>query len=538
MKYLRLQVSLCLLILALIPFRSLVAQEPASYDLLLKGGTIIDGTGKPGFLGDLAIKDDRIVKIAPEIKGSADQVISCRGLIIAPGFIDLHNHSDRQIVSPLTRANMNYVTQGCTTVVTGNCGSGPVDTGEYYRRIDAAGSGTNVIHLIPQGSLRDHVMGSGQREPTEAELQKMKKLARKAMQDGAWGMSTGLIYVPSSYADTDELITLAKIVSEHDGIYASHIRNESTELLAAVNEALKIGQQAQLPVHISHFKSSGRDAWGLVLRAAAMIDEARQQGQTVTADQYPYIASSTSLGATLIPAWARAGGNKELVARLEAPETSEKIIKLIEKNIEEREGGSAVRIARYSDRPDWVGKNLQQIADQEQKSILDIVLEITRHGGASVVNFSMNEEDVRQIMKIDWVATASDGRAYLPGSDRPHPRNYGTFPRKLGYYSIQEKVLPLEQAIRSASGLPADILGLKDRGYLKEGAFADVVVFDPDKLIDQATFDNPHQYSEGIRYLFVNGTPAITAGFPTGSLAGKALRHPVPKQKLKKTAQP
>ncbi|MBN68477.1 MAG: N-acyl-D-amino acid deacylase [Gimesia sp.] len=530
MKLLRLQVSLCLLLLALMPLRTLSAQESASYDLLLKGGTIIDGTGKAGFTGDLAIKDDRIVKIAPEIEASADQVISCKGLIIAPGFIDLHNHSDRQIVSPLTRANMNFITQGCTTVVTGNCGSGPVDTGEYYRQIDAAGSGTNVMHLIPQGSLRDHVMGSGQREPTEEELQKMQELARRAMLDGAWGMSTGLIYVPSSYADTDELIMLAKIVAEYNGIYASHIRNESTELLAAVNEALKIGQQAKLPVHISHFKSSGRDAWGLVLRAAAMINEARQQGQMVTADQYPYIASSTSLGATLIPAWARAGGNKELVARLEAPETSKKIIKQIEKNIEKREGGSAVRIARYADRPNWVGKNLQQIADQEQKSILEIVLEITRHGGASVVNFSMNEEDVRQIMKIDWVATASDGRAYLPGSDRPHPRNYGTFPRKLGYYSLQEKVIPLEKAVRSASGLPADILGLTNRGYLKEGAYADIVVFDPAKLIDQATFDNPHQYSEGIRYLFVNGTPAINGGFPTGSLAGKALRRPQPEK--------
>ncbi|QDU10464.1 N-acyl-D-amino-acid deacylase family protein [Gimesia aquarii] len=504
---------------------SVIAQESEPFDLLLKGGMLIDGTGKPGFQGDVAIRDERIVLIAPEINTPADQTIECRGLIIAPGFIDLHNHSDRQIVSPLTRANMNYVTQGCTTIVTGNCGSGPVNTKAYYQKIDDSGSGTNVMHLIPQGSLRNQVMGSGQRKPTPTELKTMKHLARKAMQDGAWGMSTGLIYVPSSYAQTDELIELAKIVSQFKGIYASHIRNESTELLSAVNEALKIGQQAKLPVHISHFKSSGRDAWGLVIRAAQMIDNARKQGQIVTADQYPYIASSTSLGATLIPAWARAGGNKELIKRLESPETAPKIIKKIESNIEKRDGGQAIRIARYSKKPEWVGKNLEQIADNEKKSVLEIVLEITRYGGASVVNFSMNEEDVQQIMKINWVATASDGRAYLPGSDRPHPRQYGTFPRKLGYYAIREQVIPLEHAVRSATGLPADILGLKERGYLRKGAYADIVVFDPKTLIDLATFDDPHQYSKGIRYLFVNGKPVITAGSPTGSLAGKALRH-------------
>ncbi|MEQ8635122.1 N-acyl-D-amino-acid deacylase family protein [Gimesia maris] len=533
MDYLRLQICLCFYFFTFVPSVTLFAQDETSFDILLKGGTIIDGSGKPGFPGDVAIKDDRIVQISPEIKGTARETIPCHGLTIAPGFIDLHNHSDRQIISPLTRANMNYVTQGCSTIVTGNCGSGPVDTEEYYRIIEAAGSGTNVLHLIPQGSLRDEVMGSGQREPTAEELQKMKTLAEKAMQDGAWGMSTGLIYVPSSYAGTDELVELARIVSRFQGIYASHIRNESTELLAAVNEALKIGQQAKLPVHISHFKSSGQDAWGLVIRAAAMIEDARKQGQKVTADQYPYIASSTSLGATLIPAWARAGSNKELVARLEAPETSEKIIKAIQSNIEKREEGKAVRIARYSDRPDWVGKNLLQIAEKENKSVLDIVLEITRQGGASVVNFSMNEADVRQIMKIDWVATASDGRAYLPGSDRPHPRNYGTFPRKLSYYALQQKVIPLEHAVRSMTGLPADILGLKDRGYLRKGAYADIVVFDTRTLIDKATFDNPHQYSEGIRYLFVNGSPAINAGFPTGSLAGKALRHQTAAKKEK-----
>ncbi len=308
MKHNLLYTPLWFSLLLFYPVFSTSAQDSENFDLILKNGMILDGTGKPGFTSDIAIRDQRIVRIDREINSPANQIISCSGLSIAPGFIDLHNHSDRQIVSPLTRANMNYVTQGCTTIMTGNCGSGPVDAGTYYRKIDAAGSGTNVLHLIPQGSLRDQVMGSGQRNPTTAELTSMKKLARKAMLDGAWGMSTGLIYVPSSYADTEELVELAKIVSEYQGIYASHIRNESTELLSAVDEALKIGRQANVPVHISHFKSSGQDAWGLVIRAARMIDQARKQGQAVTADQYPYIASSTSLGATLIPAWAALAG--------------------------------------------------------------------------------------------------------------------------------------------------------------------------------------------------------------------------------------
>jgi N-acyl-D-aspartate/D-glutamate deacylase len=415
--------------------------------------------------------------------------------------------------------------QGCTTVVTGNCGSGPVDVAEYYRKIDAAGAGTNVAHLLPQGALRDDVVGAAQRAAKPEELARMKELAAKAMREGAWGMSTGLIYVPSSYADTEELVELAKVVSEHGGIYASHIRGEGLEVLSAVNEALEIGRQAKLPVHISHFKSSGQEAWGLVRRAAENIEKARSEGQVVTADQYPYIASSTSLEATLIPTWARSGGQKELVQRLDDPEQSERIRKAIADSLSKKNDGEAVRIARYAPRQDWVGKSLAAIAQGEGREPLEIALEITRKGGAQIVNFSMSEDDVRHIMRIAWVATASDGSASLPGADRPHPRSYGTFARKIGLYSLREEVLPLAQAIRSASGLPADILGLTDRGYLRKDAFADVVVFDPKTYIDTATFDEPHRYAAGVQYVFVNGRPAVYDGTPTGALAGKALVH-------------
>ena len=493
-------------------------------DVLLSNATVYDGTGKPAVNGSVAIKADKIVAVG-KFDGDAVLEIDCSGLVIAPGFIDLHNHSDRQIVRRGTRANLNYVLQGCTTIVTGNCGSGPVDVGAYLKKIDEHGAGTNVVHLLAQGSLRNEVIGTVQREATDAELTKMKQLATKAMQDGAWGMSTGLIYVPSSYANTDELVAIAQIVAEHGGIYASHIRNENVRLLAAVDEAMSIGRRANLPVHISHFKSSGRESWGLVRRAADQIQAARDKGQSVTADQYPYIASSTSLGATLIPTWARAGGSSQLKKRLLDKDQGDRIRTAMSDSLKKRDDGATIRIARYSPRKDWVGKSVAQIAKDEGKTSLEIALEITHNGGAAIVNFSMSEEDVRHIMQVPWVATASDGRAYLPGADKPHPRSYGTFARKLGHYSIREKVLKLSHAIRSSSGLPADILGMKDRGYLKAGLIADVVAFDPEKLKDMATFSDPHQLSVGIQYLYVNGQPAVYRGRPTGNLAGKALRH-------------
>ena len=503
------------------------AADPVDADLILKGGTIHDGTGGPPRTGNVAIRGERIVAVGEFPVGQAKQVLDCRGLVIAPGFIDLHNHSDGEVTAPATRGVVNYLMQGCTTIVTGNCGSGPVDVGEYYRKIDAAGAGTNVAHLLPQGALRSRVMQTAHRKPTDEELQKMRELAEQAMRDGAWGMSTGLIYVPSSYAETDELIEIARVVAAHGGIYASHIRGEGTGVLGSVEEALKIGREAGLPVHVSHFKSSGQDAWGLVRRAAERIEQARAEGQVATADQYPYIASSTSLEATLIPTWARSGGQKALVARLDDPEQSERIVREMQKDLTRCREGESLRIARYSRRPDWVGKTVAQIAAEEKTTPLEIALQITRSGGASIVNFSMSEDDVRHIMQVSWVATASDGSSYTPNANKPHPRSYGTFPRKIGYYALRENVLPLEQAIRSSSGLPADILGMTDRGYIKPEACADLVVFDPEEFIDTATFDDPHQYARGARYVFVNGTPAVYNGTPTGALAGRALKHAV-----------
>jgi N-acyl-D-aspartate/D-glutamate deacylase len=517
---------LCLIALLGSPLARLSADEPIDADLLLAGGTLHIGDGTPGQVGDLAIVDDKIVAVGHFEHGQIKRTVDCEGLIISPGFIDLHNHSDSPATSARTRAAVNYLTQGCTTIVTGNCGSGPIDVGDFYAKLDNYGIGLNVAHLLPQGSLRREVMQSERRDATREELERMKSLAATAMADGAWGMSTGLIYVPSSYADTGELTEIARVVSHHGGIYASHIRGEGTGLLDAVNEALEIGRAAEIPVHISHFKSSGKDSWGLVRVAIDLIEESRETGQIVTADQYPYIASSTSLSATLIPAWARAGGTQQMLERLTEGEDTTRIHEAIRKKLELTDQGQRIQIARYRPDPSWAGKRLKEIADAQGVAPFDLVLTIlNRDSGTKIVNYGINEQDVRYVMQRPWVATASDGSAKIPSEEIPHPRNYGTFPRKIGFYAVREQVIPVAHAIRSASGLPADILGLKDRGYLRAGAHADIAVWSEQELIDRATFESPHRYSEGIRYLLVNGTPAIWEGNVTGALAGRALRH-------------
>jgi len=511
------------------PAASVTRAEPAAVvadvdaiqaDLVLRGGTIYDGV-RDGFTGDVAIKKGRIVAVGAARYAGNPQFIECGGLIIAPGFIDLHNHSDRSIVAPSTRANTNFLTQGCTTIVTGNCGFGPVDVAKYYDEIDLHGAGTNVAHLLPHGDLRDTVFGKVDRVPTTSELEKMCDLAARAMRDGAWGMSTGLIYVPGTYARTEELVAVAAVVGRHGGIYASHIRNEGVELPNSIDEILRIGREAKLPVHVSHFKASGRDAWGTLHVAAEMIEKARAAGERVTADQYPYIASSTSLEATLLPAWSREGGRKMIEKRLADPATRAKVRTAIRQSL-----GNKVRvqIAGYDPRRDWIGKSLDEIAAADGREIEDIVLEIEARGGARIVNFGMHEDDVRAAMRLPWVATASDGSARVPDGEQPHPRNFGTFTRKLGVYAQKEGILSMRDAVRSSTSLPAEILGLKDRGLLRAGYAADVVVFDPKTVVDRATYDHPYRYSDGVRYVFVNGVAAIADGTPTGALGGRALR--------------
>jgi predicted amidohydrolase YtcJ len=503
---------------------------PVAADVVLKGGTLVDGTGAPRQRADVALRGDRIVAVGKFEADPNAKVVDVSALIVAPGFIDLHTHSDTGITQPKTRLNQNYLTQGVTTIVTGNCGGGALDVAKYFAAIDEHGAGTNVIHLVPQGAVRSAVMGRADRRPSPTELERMKRLVERGMEAGAWGISSGLIYVPSRYADAAELIELGKVVRRHGGLYASHIRDEGAKLLDAINEAIAIGKAAGVPVHISHLKASGKAYWGSVSSALARIAEARRPGQVVTADQYPYIASSTQLAAMVVPHWALQGSAADFARLAADPKRGESLRREIEQALAERGGAGSIRIARFAPRPDWAGLDLATIAGRERKTPLEIVLDIQRKGGAPAISFAMSEQDVRDVMRSEFVATASDGSTHLPGAgDQPHPRSYGTFPRKMRY-ALDEKVLSLEQAIRSSSGLPAEILGLPDRGVIRPGAVADLVVFDPSTFRDTATFEQPKRYSPGVKYLYVNGVALFSEGRlqvnenPRGKLPGRPLR--------------
>ena len=509
--------------IALIAFAA-DAPKPAETTTILKGGTVVDGTGAPARKADLAFKGDRIVAVGDIDPGPNDRVIDAAGLVVAPGFIDLHNHSDAPIVNEATRDNRNYQSQGVTTVVTGNCGAGALDVEKYFEAINKHGAGTNVIHLIPQGDVREAVLGTTERKPDAAQLRAMKGLVEKGMRAGAWGMSSGLIYVPSRYADAAEMTELAKAVAAHGGIYASHIRDEGAGLLGSIREAVDVGKGAGLPVHISHLKVTGKKNWGLTKDACDAIEAARASGMKVSADQYPYVASSTSLSAMVVPHWAAQGNAADFARIADDHVQGAKLRAAIEEELADRDGGSSIRIARYGKDPSIVGLNLAEIARRRGTTPLEVILDIQRHGGAQAISFGMGEDDVRQVMQHPYVATASDGSAHRPGGgDKPHPRAYGTFPRKFRY-ALDDKLMTLEQAVRSCSGLPAEILGLPDRGTIRTGHAADLVVFDPKTFRDAATWDDPTRYAHGIKYLFVNGVAAISEGKFAKARPGRALR--------------
>lgn len=501
--------------------------DPVKCDLVIRGGTVFDGEGGNGVLADVAIRGEKIVAVGKFSVLGTPREFAARGLYVAPGFIDLHNHSDGPILDPKTRASANHLVQGVTTIVTGNCGFGPVNVAEYLAKIEAGGAGTNVIHLLPHGNLRQQAMGDANRPPTPAELAEMKRLAQQAMDDGAWGMSTGLIYTPGTFAQTAELIALAEVVGKNGGIYVSHIRDEGDGLLRSLDEILRIGREAKLPVHVSHFKVTGKANWGLAPDAIRKLQEARDAGERVTADQYPYTASSTSLSAMVIPEELRSW--EKLKPALEDPELGPKTRARIEKSLATRDGGKSLVVANFAAERSWQGKSLADLAAGQQRSPLEVVLEIMRRGGAAMVSFGMSEDEVRLIMREKWVAAASDGSAQsLDSPSQPHPRSFGCFARRIGRYAIEMNILPVGQAIRSASGLPADILGLPERGYLRPGYVADLVVFDPKTYRDLATYDKPHQWAAGVRLTLVSGKIAVENEKPLPELFGKVLRHPKP----------
>jgi len=509
--------------LSLARFATSAPAADVDADLLLCGGTIHDGSGAEPRVGDVAVRDGRIVAIGKVTPGKIGRTIDCRGLVVAPGLIDLHTHSDGTLAQPGVRPALNYLLQGCTTMCTGNCGGGK-DVAKFLQDVDANGAGTNIIHLVGHGSVRQAVLGSERRAPTAEELQRMQASVAQAMRHGAWGMSTGLIYAPGSYAQSEELVALAQVVAAHGGMYASHIRDEGDHLLAAVEEAIRIGRQSGAPIHISHFKSMQIPNWGRIREAAAMIEKARAEGLAITADQYPYTANSFSLADATLPdsqvRWSRADLAKRMA---DEPEFAAQVRRTIADQLARTE---KIEIAASKKFPDYVGKSLKQIAAEERIDTVDLVLKILAQEAPQIVSHSMSEADVRWAMTLPWVTTASDGSARTQNpNEHHHPRNFGTFARKIGHYAIREKVLSLPQAIRSATGLPADAFGIPERGYLRLGYHADIVVFDPASYRDQATFDRPQEYATGVRYVFLAGQAAVDGGKPSDKLFGRVLRH-------------
>lgn len=502
------------------------AQKIDSADVLIHGGTVVDGTGRPGRLADVAVLGDRIVFVgnAAAAHIRAARTINATGLIVAPGFIDPHTHAESDLSSPARHGNVNYLMQGVTTVMTGNDGSSPLDVGKTLDAWQRQGVGTNVAMFIGEGSVRRHVLGMSDARPTPAQMDSMRALVARGMGGGALGMSTGLYYAPGSYASTEEVIELAKVAAQRGGIYDTHLRDESSYtvgLIGAVNEAIRIGREAHMRIHISHIKALGTDVWGQSDTVIALIKSARAAGIDVVACQYPYTASGTSVGASLLPRWAEAGGRDSLIARMADPPTHARLVAEMQNNLRRRGGADALLITAQRDTgpvAGILGRTLAQVATARHLSPIDAALQIIKSGDASVASFNMKGADIDNFMRQPFVMTCSDG------SDG-HPRKYGTFPKKLREYVYTRHVLTLAEAVHVSSELTAQTLGLKDRGKIGVGDYADVIVFDPRTVADKSTYEHPTLLATGMRYVLVNGVAAVDGGSYTGALPGRALKH-------------
>jgi N-acyl-D-amino-acid deacylase len=531
-------------------------------DVIIKTGRIIDGTGNPWFLADIGVKDGKILKIGNSLSEDADRIIDAEGCIVSPGFIDIHSHSD---FAPLINPYMeSKVRQGVTTEVTGNCGfsAAPLDDfmreeilktspmlreanveldwstmDEYMEKVERNGVSLNIAPLVGHGNIRSLVLQFKKKKPAENELEEMKQILAQVMEEGAFGLSTGLIYPPSCYADTEEIVELCKVAAQFGGLYSSHIRGEEIQLLKSVEEAIEIGKKAEVPVEISHHKAAGKRNWGKVEKSLKMIQEARSQGVDVTCDVYPYTAGSFGLDA-LLPPHAHEGGVEKLVERLRNPEIREELKQEMIKGVGEWHSMSEVLgwenivIAYCKGHPEYEGKTISEITTGKNLEPFDFVFNLITEEAASVsvVLFSMSEDDVRTVLKSPFSMIGSDSSARatygILSTGKPHPRTYGTFPRILGKYVREEKLLTLQEAIRKMTSFPAQKLGLKDRGMIKQGMWADIVIFKPHEIIDKATFVNPHRYPEAIEHVIVNGKIVIQKHEHTKEMPGKVLRRP------------
>ena len=530
-----------LALLALLSLAQIASAQPAEapYDLVLKNGRIVDGTGGPWFRADLAIRGDSIARIAPSINGPARRTIDAANLVVAPGFIDIHTHAGRAIFQVPTADN--YVRQGVTLIMEGADGGGPSMGGSppvpikpWLDKLEALPKSINIGAFVGQGGVRAAVIGLVNRPATTEELERMRALVLQDMKDGAFGLSTGLFYVPGVFTPTAEIIELQKVVAPFRGVHTSHMRNEAGGVADSVRETILIGEQGGVPTHISHHKMIGKANWGRSAETLKLVDAARERGVDVTIDQYPYTASSTSIHAALLPSWALEGGLKATIARLKQPEERAKIKAEVAHIIQTERGGGDPRNVAISI-CEWdsalAGKNLADIAQLRGmtptvENAAEATLWLVEHGSCGGIFHAIGEEDVVRVMAHPATMIASDGQVVPYGIGVPHPRSYGTFARVLGVYVREKGVIGLEEAVRKMTSFPAAKLQLMNRGLLRPGMKADIAVFDASKVKDMATFEKPHQYATGFEYVLVNGQVVYEGGRMTAARPGKVVYGP------------
>lgn len=502
------------------------------YDLVLRGGQVIDGSGNPWIRADVAIREGAIAEMAPRIERKGVREIDATGLVIAPGFIDLHTHARRGIFEDPSAEY--FIRQGVTTIFEGPDGSSPLPIREFLDRVADADPAPNFGTFVGHGTIRGEVLGQDDRQPTDDELERMREMVRRSMTDGAFGLSAGLFYTPGAFASTEEIIELAKVSGEMGGIYITHMRDEMGGVVDSVRETIRIGEEAGLPVQITHHKVIGRIHSGLSRKSLDLIDAARQRGIDVTSDLYPYTASSTGLGSALLPKWAQEGGRETTLERLADPRTRQKIRDhVIERIRRERGAGdpATIQIASAEADPALDGMNLTEIMqarglEPTVENAADLVLQLLERGHVSGIFHAISETDLEEILLHPASMIASDGELAITGKGAPHPRCCGTFPRVIATYVRDKKILSLEEAVRKMTSLPAQRAGLMDRGLVRPGLKADLVVFHPGEIEDRATFDDPHQYPVGVEYVIINGDLVLDQGTMTGARPGAILLGP------------
>ncbi|MBV9926676.1 MAG: D-aminoacylase [Acidobacteria bacterium] len=497
------------------------------FDLVITNARVVDGSGNPWFRADVGVKGGRIARVGRVAASEGRRVIDAGGKVLAPGFIDVHTHVENIFELPEAE---NFVRMGVTTVVTGNCGGSALNVGKFLGRVKETPTAVNVATLVGHNTVRHAVFGDADRAPTPEELEKMKALVEQAMRDGAVGLSTGLIYVPGTYAKTDEVLELARVAARHGGVYATHMRNEGLKVEDAIRESIEIGEKAGLPVEISHFKISAKKLWGRSDTTLGLVREARRRGLPVTVDQYVYTASSTSLESRL-PDWALEGGREEGKKRVADPAQHARIVSEMKDSL--RKSGfkdfSFANVASYGPRPEYNGKSIAEITKlargkTDVGSQIEQILEMYAAGGAAMVYHSMSEEDVRRILREPFTMVASDSGVRRFGEGAPHPRGYGNNARVLGTYVRQLGLVTLEDAVRKMTSLPAQTFGFRDRGLVREGMAADLVIFDEAAVGDPSTFESPHRYAAGFDYVIVGGEAVVEAGALTKARPGVAVR--------------